>query len=74
MLVSKRHTLNSITRQRYGSETVKLTWKIEKLDWKYQKTLLTIEFLTNCKSNNVIPQFLEFKSSNRNLCKTLSYL
>ena len=35
--------------------------------------MLNIEFLTNCLNNDVIPQFLEFKTTNKMLRKSSSY-
>ena len=41
----------------YGNEVVKLMQKFEKLDFKYWKVLLDLDFLDNFIRNDVAPKF-----------------
>ena len=50
---------------RYGNEVVKLMRKFERLDFKYRKVLLDLDFLDNCIRNNVVPKFVQFRVANK---------
>ena len=59
-----------VIRNRYGNDgndTVKLVRQFEKLDYKYRKLLLDLNFLENCIRNNVTPKFVQFCLADRGL-------
>ena len=41
-------------RNRYGTDLVKNIRKTEKIDYKYRKLMLDLNFLQNCRHSNVI--------------------
>ena len=63
----------SVLRKRYGDTVVKQVRKFEKLHFKCKKALLDLQFLQICKNQNVIPNFLKFKSANRQLLTSNTY-
>ena len=69
---SKMSTVQVI-RNRYGNEAVKLMRKFERLDFRYQKVLLGLDFLDNCIRNDVIPKFVEFRVASNNLRNSSPY-
>ena len=60
--------------KRCGQDLVKEVRALEKLDFKYRKALLDLNFLTSCRNNNVIPKFLHFKVSNKQLRSSAAYI
>ena len=54
-------------------DMVKSVRKLEKLDLKYKKTQLDLEFMQTCKKNNVILKFLRFELANRQLSSSHAY-
>ena len=62
-----------VIRNRYGNEVVKLMRKFERLDFKYRKVLLDLDFLDNCIRNNVVPKFVQFRVANKDLRNSPSY-
>ena len=52
-------SIADVIRKRYGNHVVRNMRKFEKLDFRYRKTLLDIEFLNLCLQNKVIPKFLK---------------
>ena len=50
-------------RSRYDNRVVKLVRELEKLDYKTRKWKLDLEFLNLCIENNVIPKFIQFRST-----------
>ena len=62
-----------VIRNRYGNEVVKLMQKFEKLDFKYRKVLLDLDFLDNCIRNNVAPKFVQFRVANKYLGNSSTY-
>ena len=53
-----------VLRKRYGDTVVRQVRKLEKLDFKYKKASLDLQFLQICKSQNVILNILKFKLAN----------
>ena len=52
--------VEEIIRKRYGQNTVKKLRKLEKLDYRFRKAQIDLEFLVNCSNNFVVPKFLIF--------------
>ena len=46
---------------------------LKKIDCKYHKLQLGLDFLQTCQHSNVIPKFLRFKLANRNLRSFSAY-
>ena len=55
-----------VLHNRYPTDLVKNVRKLEKIDYKYRKLQLDLDFLQTCQHSNVIPKFLRFKLANRN--------
>ena len=60
-------------RSRYGEAFVRKIFKFEKNDYKLRKSHLHLRFLLECKKNNLIPKFLQFKLANRHLHNSVVY-
>ena len=60
-------------RKRYGDVIVRKVREFEKLDFKYRKVLLDIDFLNTCLKNNIIPKFVQFRVSNKDLRNSTAY-
>ena len=60
-------------RRRYGDSVLISIRKFEKLDFRIRKALLDLNFLETCSSNDVIPNFLNFKTTNNKLKDSASY-
>ena len=54
-----------VVRNRYGNEVAKLMHKFERLDFRYRKVLLDLDFLDNCIRNDVFPKFVKFRVANK---------
>ena len=63
----------TIISNRYGKETVRLLRKFESSDFKLRKCILDIGFIEKCIQNNLIPKFVQFKVTNRNLRDSKAY-
>ena len=50
--------------KRYGDDIVKKVKQFKKLDFKYGKTLLDLDFLDVCLKNNITTKFVQFRVSN----------
>ena len=61
-----------VIRNRYGNEVVKLMRKFERLDFKYRKVLLDLDFLDN-RIRNLVPKFVQFRVANKDLRNSLTY-
>ena len=59
--------------KRYGDVIVGKVREFEKLDFKYSKVLLDIDFLNTCLKNNIIPKFVQFLVSNKDLRNSTAY-
>ena len=60
-----RHTSFSVLlTKRYGTSCVKIYRNLENAYFRYHKTKLDLEFLSKCKSYNILPKFLYFKVHN----------
>jgi hypothetical protein len=65
--------IDGFLRTNFG-ENVLCTFRItKKLYRRYQSILLDIKFLKNCRSYNVIPKFLWFKTANNDLASSYIY-
>ena len=56
---------------RYGEAFLRKIRKFEIDDYKLRKGHLDLRFLLECKKNNLIPKYLQFKLANRNLHNSL---
>ena len=63
----------NIIRSRYGEAFVRKICKFEKNDYKLWKDHLDLRFLLECKENNLILKFLQFKLANRHLHNSVVY-
>ena len=62
-----------VLRNRYGTDLIKNVRKLEKIDYKYRKLQLDLDFLQTCQHSNVTPKFLRSKLANRNLRSPSAY-
>ena len=62
-----------VLRKRYGDVIVRKVREFEKLDFKYRKVSLDIDFLNSCLKNNIIPKFFQFRVSNKDLRNSTAY-
>ena len=62
-----------IFRKRYRHVIVRKAREFEKLHIKYRKVLLDIDFLNTCFKNNIIPKFVQFRVSNKDLRNSTAY-
>lgn len=69
----RAHSLATIIRNRYGSNTLRLIRKYEKVDFKIRKIDQDISFLETCKDNDLSPTFLRYKMSSSRLRNSSSY-
>ena len=69
----KGKSIANIIRSRYGEVFVRKIHKFEKNDYKLRKSQLDLRFLLECKKNNLIPKFLQFKLANRHLHNSVVY-
>ena len=63
----KTASIVSIICRRYGEKLLKEFRQFEKLDYKLRKVQLDLDFLSNCKDNDIIPNFLNFRLANKKL-------
>ena len=47
--------------------------KFERLDYKYRKVLLDLDFLDNCIRNNVVTKLVQFRVANKDLRNSPTY-
>ena len=69
----KGKLIADIIRSRYGEAFVRKIRKFEKNDYKLRKGHLDLRFLLECKKNNLIPKFLQFKLAKRHLYNSVVY-
>ena len=62
-----------IVRKRYGDEVLRKIRKFEKLDFRTGKLQMDITFLETCVENDVMPNFVKFRTASRTLKKSESY-
>ena len=62
-----------VARNYYGNEVVKLKRKFKRLDFRYRKVLLDLDFLDNFIRNDVVPKFVQFRVANKDLCNSSTY-
>ena len=62
-----------VLRKRYGDVIVRKVIEFEKLDFKYRKVLLDIDFLNTWLKNKIIPKFVQFLVSNKDLRNSTAY-
>ena len=68
-----RLSLLQVIRNRYGGTALKLVRKFEKVDFKYCKGGLDLNFLQTCRRFNVIPKLLQFRVANKSLQRSQAY-
>ena len=61
-----------VIHNRYGYEVVKVMSKFERLDFRYRKLLLDLDFLDNY-IRNVVPKFVQFRVANKDLRISSTY-
>ena len=66
-------SMADIIRSRYGEAFVRKIHKFEKNDYKFRKGHMDLMFLLECKKNNLIPKFLQFKLAKRHLYNSVVY-
>ena len=57
----RNKSIADVIRKRYGQQVVISIRKFEKLDFRYRKIILDLEFLNTCSQKKVIPKFLIFR-------------
>ena len=67
-------SLAGTLRKRYGRDLVKEVRALENLNFQNRKALLDLDFSILCRNKNVIPKFLHFKVSNKELRKSNAYV
>ena len=70
----RNKSIANIIRSRYGNETMKSVRKFEKVDFRYRKTQLDLEFLNKCINKRLIPKFLKFRVANKHLKTSDAYV
>ena len=60
-------SITQVITDRYGQSTVHLLRKFEKVDFKFRKCALDIDFINNCMDHDLVPKFVQFKVANRGL-------
>ena len=70
----RNESIASIVRKRYSGEILKTIRKFEKVDYKFRKAKLDINFLIKCQRENVIPNFLKFRLANKDLRNSVTYI
>ena len=66
-------SISDILRKRYGAAVVKSVRKFERLDFKKKKAMLDISFLETCLKYDIYPKFIQFRTANKNLKKSVAY-
>ena len=66
-------SIPSIIKERFGREILKRVRKFAKVDFKFEKATLDLDFLYYCGNNNLIPTFLKFKLPNKMLANSDVY-
>ena len=69
----KFKSISDILHRRYDRGTLKRIRKFEKHDYRLRKAELDVEFLLQCRDNNVISNFLDFCVSSQSLKASLTY-
>ena len=62
-----------VLQKRYGDVIVRKVREFEKLDLKHRKVLLDIDFLNTCLKSNILPKFVQFRVSNKDLRNSTAY-
>ena len=73
IMFPKSKSIADIIRSRYEEAFVRKICKFEKNDYKLKKCHLDLRFLLECKKNNLIQKFLQFKLANRHLHNSVVY-
>ena len=68
-----KDSVASVIRKRYGDEVLSKIRKFEKLDFRCKKSKLDITFLTVCLEKDVMPNFVQFRTTNKRLKASESY-
>ena len=67
-------SLTDVLRKRYGLDSVKEIRALEKLDFKYKKVNLDLDFLISSTKIIFFPTLLQFKVSNEQLRASKAYI
>ena len=69
----KNLSLIQVIHKRYSNSVVKLVRIFEKLDFKYRKASLDLQFLKTCQEFKIIPNFLQFRVVSDSLRQSQNY-
>ena len=67
-------SLIGILRKRYGRDLLKEVRTLEKIEFKFKKAILGLDFLISCRKNSFFPNFLQFKVPNKQLRASKAYI
>ena len=67
-----KHFFVNVLRECYGKNLVKNNRTFEKYDFKYKEAIVDLDVLLICEEKNIIPKFLKFKVTNRQLKFSIS--
>ena len=67
-----KHSFVNVLRECYGKNLVKNNRTFEKYDFKYKEAIVDLDVLLICEEKNIIPKFLKFKVTNRQLKFSIS--
>ena len=67
-------SVSDIIRKRYGDQVLSKLRKYEKLDFRVGKANLDISFLETCMEHDLMPTFVQFRTANKNLRNSESYV
>ena len=68
------YSLIGVLRRDIVAILVKDVRTLEKLDFKYKKAILDLDFLISCRKSSVSPKFLQFKVSDKQLGASKAYI
>ena len=68
-----KESVASVVRRRYGDRVLSKIRKFEKVDFRCRKSRLDISFLEVCIENDIMPNFVKFRTANSRLNNSESY-
>ena len=69
----RSQSIADVIRKRYGDRALRNVRKFQRLDYQVRKCQVDIEFLNTCYKHNDIPNFLQFRLTNKTLKDSLTY-
>ena len=69
----RSQSIADVIKKSYGDRGLNNVGKFERLDYQIRKCQVDIEFLNTCHKCNVIPNFLQFRVTNKTLKDSLTY-